>query len=53
MKPLHESAVEYSLDVTKDADETLYVYNDYKFYGQKTVVDYDDGKLMLGAYLDD
>jgi hypothetical protein len=33
MKPLHESAVEYSVDVTKDADETLYVYNDYKFYG--------------------
>ena len=53
MKPLHESAVEYSVDVTKDADETLYVYNDFKFYGQKTIVDYDDGKLMLGAYIDD
>ena len=26
MSPLHQSAVEYGLRVTKDADETLYIY---------------------------
>jgi hypothetical protein len=53
LRPLHSSAVEYELRVTEDADETLYVYNDFKFYGQKTEVKYDDGQLMFGAYLDD
>lgn len=33
MSPLHSSAVEYELRVTKDADETLYIYQDYRFYG--------------------
>lgn len=33
MSPLHSSAVEYGLRVTKDSDETLYIYQDYRFYG--------------------
>ena len=53
IEPLHSSAVEYELRVTKDADETLYIYQDYRFYGQKTTVQYDDGQLMFGAYMDD
>ena len=53
LRPLHNSAVEYELRVIEDADETLYVYNDFKFYGQKTEVKYDDGQLMFGPYLDD
>ena len=39
--------------MTRDADETLYVYQDYKFYGQKTTVVYDSGQLMFDEYMDD
>lgn len=43
MRPLHDEPVEYELIVTEDGVESMYVYQDYKFYGQKTTVKYDDG----------
>ena len=53
MKPLNTEPVEYSLRVTNDALETVYVYGDYDYYSINTDVSYNSKQLMFNSYFDD